>query len=77
MDEVMKLMVPKIAELCGKTAAEITPDTKLMEDLGMKSPTMVILISYLEDELEVDIDFMKFRRHQTVADAASYVAAQM
>ena len=77
MNEVLELMIPKVAALCGKSASEITLDTKLVEDLDMKSPTIVILISYLEDELELDIDFMKFRRNLTIADAAKYVASLM
>lgn len=77
MEEVLELMVPKIAELCGKSESDINMETRLVEDLDMKSPTMVILISYLEDELEININFMQFKRNKTIREAADYVASLM
>ena len=40
----------------------------------MKSATLVVLIAYLEDEFDLDIDFMKFRRMKTVGQAAQFIA---
>jgi len=77
MDEIIQKIIQKIAELCDKDPADITPDTKLVEDLEMKSPTMVILIAYLEDEFDVSIDFMKFKRYPSVGEAAGFIDTLM
>jgi|WetSurMetagenome_2_1015567.scaffolds.fasta_scaffold173396_3 acyl carrier protein len=74
MEEIMEKITTKSAALCGKDAGEITPDTKFVTDLGMKSATLVVLIAYLEDEFDVSIDFMQFRRKATVREAAEYIS---
>jgi acyl carrier protein len=74
MEEIMEKIIEKSAALCGKDAGEITLDTKFVADLGMKSATLVVLIAYLEDEFDVSIDFMQFRRKATVREAAEYIS---
>lgn len=74
MEEIVAKIIGKTAELCGKDTGEITPDTKFAADLGMKSATLVVLIAYLEDEFDVSIDFMQFRRKATVREAAEYIS---
>ena len=74
MEEIQQKLSAKIAELCGVGAASITTETNLEQDLGMKSATLVVLIAYLEDEFDLDIDFMKFRRMKTVGQAAQFIA---
>jgi len=74
MEEIVAKMIGKTAELCGKDAGEITPDTKFAADLGMKSATMVVLIAYLEDEFDVSIEFMQFKRKTTIGEAAEYIS---
>lgn len=68
MDEIRDFLVKKVAELCGVSAESITDDTELIKDLGMKSATLVVLIAALEDEFDIDIDFMKFRRALSIKD---------
>lgn len=74
MEEIQQKLSAKIAELCGVEAASVTAETNLEQDLGMKSATLVVLIAYLEDEFDLDIDFMKFRRMKTVGQAAQFIA---
>lgn len=69
MDEIREFFVGKVAELCGVPADTVTDDTEMIKDLGMKSATLVVLIAALEDEYDIDIDFMKFRRALSVKDA--------
>lgn len=74
MEEIQEKLSAKIAQLCGVDAASVTAETNLEQDLGMKSATLVVLIAYLEDEFDLDIDFMKFRRMKTVEQAARFIA---
>ena len=71
--DIRETLVNKTAELCGVDASSIADDTQFIANLGMKSATMVVLIAYLEDQFDIDIDFMKFRRALTVADAVEFL----
>jgi acyl carrier protein len=73
MDEIRDKLVNKAAELCGANAKEIRDETDFSKDLGMKSATMVVLIAYLEDELDVDIDFMLFSKAGTLGGIVEYL----
>lgn len=73
MDEIREILVNKIAELCGVDPTSITDETEPIKDLGMKSATIVVLIAYLEDKLDVDIDFMKFRRALSIAQGVQFL----
>lgn len=73
MEEIRDFLVGKVSELCGVPMDSITDDTELMKDLGMKSATLVVLIAALEDQFDVDIDFMKFRRALSISDAVAFL----
>ena len=42
-------------------------------DLGMKSVNYSSMINVLEDEFDVEIPFMEFRRKASIGDAADYI----
>ena len=42
-------------------------------DLGMKSVNYSSMINVLEDEFDVEIPFMEFRRKASLGDAADYI----
>lgn len=73
MEEIRDFLVGKVSELCGVPKDNITDDTELIKDLGMKSATLVVLIAALEDQFDVDIDFMKFRRALSVSEAVAFL----
>jgi acyl carrier protein len=73
MDEIREKLVNKVAELCGANAKDIRDETDLSKDLGMKSATMVVLIAYLEEDLDIDIDFMLFSKAGTLGGAVEYL----
>ncbi len=73
MDEIRSVLVNKVAELCGLDVSELTDETEFIKDIGMKSATLVVLIAYLEDQFDVDIDFMKFRRALSVKQATEFL----
>jgi acyl carrier protein len=73
MNEIREKLINKVAELCGASAESIKDETDFSKDLGMKSATMVVLIAYLEDELDIDIDFMLFRKAATLSGSVDYL----
>lgn len=72
-EEVVE-MIKNAAAKSLRTDAALTEDTNLKEELGAKSINFVQIIGELEDEYEVEIDFMKFREAGTIGAQASYVA---
>ena len=46
-------------------------------DLGMKSVNYSSMINVLEDEFDVEIPFMDFRRKATIGEAVDYVCQQI
>jgi acyl carrier protein len=73
-DEILALIINKIASLYKTDASKYSTETRFAEDLNAKSVDMVKVIGVLEDEYGVDINFMEFRRQKTLGDAANYVA---
>lgn len=73
MEEIRKILIEKAAELCGADVDTITDTTDLTNELGMTSATMVVMISALEEELDVDIDFMLFRKAATISGIVKYL----
>lgn len=70
-------LIQKIIESTAKTfktdASKFTAETSLA-DCNAKSINYVQIIGELEDEYEVEVDFMAFKKSKTIADAAEYVA---
>jgi acyl carrier protein len=60
--------VLKAIRSCKKNVSEISADTKLREDLDFNSLDMLMLISELEDEFNVNIDESHFDDIKTVGD---------
>ena len=73
MEQIRTKLINKSAELCGVNAEDIQDETRLVADLGMKSATMVVIIAYLEDELDIEIDFMRFNKADTLKEKVAYL----
>ena len=74
---VREQAVEKIIERCcvlfGKKPEEINEDTRFIEDLGARSGNVSQMTNFLEDEFDVEISFMEFRRRVTIGMAAEYI----
>lgn len=55
------------------TREDITPETNFKEDLGASSLSIAQLMNAIEDEYDVEVPFMEFKRKETIADAAAFV----
>ena len=56
-----------------KNPEELNENTRFVEDLGAKSGNITQITTFLEDEYDIEIAFMKFRRKKTVGEAAEFV----
>jgi len=72
-EEILELMFKKIAFLTGKDVSTLSEDNKFVEDLGLKSANIVQVIAALEDEYDVEIPYMSFRRTESLGAAADFV----
>ena len=71
--EVFDALCERASQLFGKDADEFTLDTTF-EDLGIKSVQVSQITTYLEDELDIEVPYMKFRRCATFGEAVDFVA---
>lgn len=72
-DEIKEKLIQRGAPLFGKKPEEITEEMKFTEDLNAKSVHYSQITTYLEDEFDVEIPYMTFRRKETIKDAVDYV----
>ena len=72
--QAYEAIVTRIGQLYGKKPEEISEDTRFLEDLGAKSGNVSQMTTYLEDEFDIEVPFMDFRRKATVGEAADFIA---
>lgn len=73
IDEVIEHLKEYAVSINGSDPASLSPETRFEEDLGCKSIQYVQFTSKLEDEYEVEVPFMAFKRCRTFRDAAEYI----
>ena len=64
-----------IAEVLNVDADEITPDTKLEDDLGAESQDVFQIIMGIEEEFDIEIPQEKAEKIVSVGDAAEAIKA--
>lgn len=73
-EEVLNLLKAAAARSLHISEDQLTPATNLKDEFDAKSINFVQIIGELEDEYEVEIDFMKFRDAKTIDAQAAFVA---
>lgn len=73
-DEILEAIIKRASEIFKKEPSELSAETNFEEDLNAKSVNLVQIIAVLEDEYEVEINFMEFRRKKTFGESAEFVA---
>lgn len=74
--DVFNKLVERAAGLFGKAPEELTESTRFVEDCGAKSVQYSQITTYLEDEFDIEIPYMDFRRQATFGDAVKYVVTE-
>lgn len=72
-DLIKEKLIERGAPLFGKKPEEITEEMKFVADLNAKSVHYSQITTYLEDEFDVEIPYMTFRRKETIGEAIDYV----
>ncbi len=62
-----------VVEQLGVDAAQVTPQSKFVEDLGADSLDVVELVLALEEEFDIEIPDEDAEKIQTVRDAINYI----
>lgn len=70
---IVKKIMERACVLFGKRMEELNENIRFGEDLGAKSANVSQMTTFLEDEYDVEIAFMEFRRKKTIGEAADYV----
>ena len=76
MSETVEEAVAVIKRALVKTkgvAVEQLSENTAFSDLDMKSTNFVHVINDLEEEFEIEVPFMAFRRRKTIEDAAQFI----
>lgn len=73
-EQVLERIISRAAELFKADPGAYNEQTRFTEDLKAKSVNYVQILSVLEEEFDVQIPFMEFRRKKTLGEAAEYVA---
>jgi acyl carrier protein len=71
-EKILEKIIHRAAPLFGMEKAAIT-ETTTFEECKAKSVHFSQITTYLEDEFEVEIPFMNFRRQKTFGEAADFV----
>ncbi|MBE6114772.1 MAG: acyl carrier protein [Erysipelotrichaceae bacterium] len=72
-EEALQKIIQRCCVLFGKKPEELNENTRFIEDLGAKSGNVSQMTNFLEDEFDVEISFMEFRRRPTIGMAADYI----
>lgn len=71
-EEILQAMIDRLSQLLGKDKSELSESTSF-ETLGMKSVNYSQLTTYLEDQCDVEIPYMDFKRKKTLGEASQYI----
>jgi acyl carrier protein len=72
-DQVRTALYAAVSQTMNKPEEELSDSTELIKDLGAKSVNLVRIIGALEDEFDLEIPFMEFRRKKTIGEAIDYI----
>lgn len=70
--EVFEALAARCAYVWGCEAADVTPETTF-EEHGTKSSQISSMTTHLEDEFDIEVPYMQFKRCKTVGEAAEFV----
>lgn len=75
--EVQERVIKVVAETLNLEPAQITADSKFVEDLGAESMQSVELIAAFEEEFDIEMDEEEALDVKTVGKAVDFIAAYL
>ena len=73
-EEILQKLIDRTAQVFKKNPEELNEDVSYPDDLKAKSVQMVQIITVMEDIYDVQINYMKLRRHKTIGEVADFIA---
>lgn len=74
---MMEKLVAMVAEQLGVAAAEVKVESRLKEDLGADSASIMMLVMDVESEFGIEVEDDAIEKVKTVADMAKYIEEKM
>ena len=74
-EEVIEILAKKAQDLFGVDPSTLNENTRFIEDLNCKSSNFVQFSAALEDEYDVEVPYMEFRKLTTFGEAGDYIGA--
>ena len=72
-EKALQVIIKRAAEVFSVDPATLNEGTSLEGDLKAKSANIVQITTVLEDEFDVEVPYMDFKRKKTFGEAAAYV----
>lgn len=76
-DEVFELLSTKAVQIYRVDPATLSPQTRFEDDLHAKSVHIVQFSAVLEDEFELEVPYMEFKKKATFGDVAEWIAQEL
>ena len=77
-EEAIEVLIKKTKDIVPSIdESTLGPDTSFEDDLHCKSIHYVQFSAALEDEFDVEVPFMEFKRKKTFAEAGEYIAEML
>ena len=74
---MMQKLVAMVAEQLGVAAAEVKAESRLKEDLGADSASIMMLVMDVESEFGIEVEDDAIEKVKTVEDMAKYIEEKM
>lgn len=74
-EDILKKVIELFSTM--SDAEQITPDSELIDDLGISSMDVLFLISSMEEEFKIKVPESAIRKMVTVDDVAEVIASLM
>ena len=75
-EEIFEALAERCAYIWGIDVDDITADTTF-EEHNTKSVQISQMTTYLEDEFDIEVPYMQFKRNKTIGEAVGFVAELM
>ncbi|MBP3524477.1 MAG: acyl carrier protein [Clostridia bacterium] len=74
---MMEKLIAMVAEQMGVDAAQVTPESRLKEDLQADSASVMMLVMDVETEFGIEVEDDAIEKVKTVGDMARYIEEKM
>ena len=74
---MMEKLIAMVCEQLGVAESEVKPESRMKEDLGADSASIMMLVMDVENEFGIEVEDDAIEKVKTVADMAAYIEEKM